>query len=298
MSPTNYLSPVPFHGLPGHSFLYLAPLRAPSPLSLSLPIPPPRNRDKYASYVWNAAIVLADAIAAEEVKVKGKRVLELGCGLGLPGIVAARLGAEKVILSDYNDGKMLLNTTHAVEEALSLKERKKVQVVGHTWGESIEPILRASPSYDLILVADCVWDASLHLPLIITLSRLLAASPSATVLFSAGFHTGRLVVAAFLERAEEEGLVMLESEEWREVSVEGEERLWSWQECWGEEAKEDRQEERNRWTLLAHPAKRLSNPHTFFSLSVPGQNVNLESLNSHPVAVAASSKAWFIKRSS
>lgn len=94
--PENYLSCSPSHGAPGHSFVWLSPLRAPSPLLLELPVPPARSRDKHAGTVWNAAIVLADKIAANEIDVRGRKVVELGAGLALPGIVAARKGADKV----------------------------------------------------------------------------------------------------------------------------------------------------------------------------------------------------------
>ena len=98
MFPSNYLSPIPRQGIPGHSFTYVSPLSAPSPLLLSIPLPPLRYRDKHASYVWNASIVLADMIANEEIQVEGKRVLELGAGVALPGIVAAFKGARTVRL--------------------------------------------------------------------------------------------------------------------------------------------------------------------------------------------------------
>ncbi|GAA5823606.1 hypothetical protein JCM11251_000696 [Rhodosporidiobolus azoricus] len=118
MEAQNYLSPVPYHGLPSCPFHYCAPLRAPSPLEFDIPVPPPRTRDKYSSLVWNASILLADKIVSEEIEVRGKRVLELGCGLGLPGITAARKGALKVVLSDYDDPAALADTSYAVDNAL------------------------------------------------------------------------------------------------------------------------------------------------------------------------------------
>lgn len=94
--PTNYLSAHPRHGVPRAEFSYSSPLRAPSPLSLTIRIPAQRVSNKYACYVWNAALLLADRITAGEVEVRGKRILELGAGTGLPGIVAAKMGAEAV----------------------------------------------------------------------------------------------------------------------------------------------------------------------------------------------------------
>ncbi|XP_075927830.1 protein N-lysine methyltransferase METTL21A isoform X5 [Petromyzon marinus] len=45
-----------------------------------------------AAVVWDAAVVLATYLELGAVEVKGKRVLELGAGTGLVGIVAALLG--------------------------------------------------------------------------------------------------------------------------------------------------------------------------------------------------------------
>ena len=108
--PHNYLSTSPAHGVPGQSFLYAAPLRSPSPILLELPVPAPKSRERYASYVWNAGVVLADKIAEGEIDVRGKRVLELGCGLGLPSLQAARMGAELV--------RVLPRKTHCTDARL------------------------------------------------------------------------------------------------------------------------------------------------------------------------------------
>ena len=46
----------------------------------------------YGIVVWPSAIALAHELASRDVR--GKRILELGAGTGLPGIVAASLGAH------------------------------------------------------------------------------------------------------------------------------------------------------------------------------------------------------------
>jgi predicted nicotinamide N-methyase len=56
----------------------------------------PDRRAPYGVVLWPAAIALAHEIATRATEFRGKTVLELGAGTGLPGIVAASLGASVV----------------------------------------------------------------------------------------------------------------------------------------------------------------------------------------------------------
>ncbi|CDR49551.1 RHTO0S28e00232g1_1 [Rhodotorula toruloides] len=256
--PENHLSASPAHGLPGTNFLYSSPLSSPEAFTLSLPVPRPRTRSLHAGYVWSSAILLADRLATGEVDVKGKRIVELGCGLALPGIVAAQMGAEQVVLTDYDNPTMLADTSQAVQQALSPQLQQRVQVVGHTWGTSVGPVLEACPSPDLILVADCVWERELHRALIQSLLAILRTAPSCVVHFAAGFHTGRSAVAAFLRHALASGLAPVDMAEWQEKSVTGQTKRWDWTLSGSKGlVKEERQEERNRWTLYGTLALQL-----------------------------------------
>jgi predicted nicotinamide N-methyase len=58
------------------------------------------ERIPYWSELWPSAVGLAEYLAENPALIKGKRVVEIGCGLGLPGIVAGLLGG-KVVLTDY-----------------------------------------------------------------------------------------------------------------------------------------------------------------------------------------------------
>jgi predicted nicotinamide N-methyase len=53
----------------------------------------------YWAYLWSGARVLASYLA-RFVDCTGMRVLEIGCGLGLPGVTAAVLGAETTVVDN------------------------------------------------------------------------------------------------------------------------------------------------------------------------------------------------------
>lgn len=55
-----------------------------------------RDRLPYGVVLWPAAIALAHDVASRADAFRGRRVLELGAGTGLPGIVAASLGGQVV----------------------------------------------------------------------------------------------------------------------------------------------------------------------------------------------------------
>lgn len=70
---------------------------------LSLPVDHPDVKDERIPYwaeLWPSAIALAQFVMENEKMFAGKSVLEIGCGLALPGIAAGKL-TKGVIMSDY-----------------------------------------------------------------------------------------------------------------------------------------------------------------------------------------------------
>lgn len=57
--------------------------------------------------VWNSALYTAKRILLNDIDVRGKRVLEVGAGLGIPSIVAALHGANMAIVSDYPEDHLI-----------------------------------------------------------------------------------------------------------------------------------------------------------------------------------------------
>eukprot|EP00898_Chlorokybus_atmophyticus_P003845 jgi/Chlat1/4461/Chrsp29S04417 len=74
--------------------------------------------------LWECAIDLVNVLherAADEPS-RGQRVIELGCGHGLPGIAAMRLGAGEVHFQDYNEGVLTALTVPNMRANMNEKE--------------------------------------------------------------------------------------------------------------------------------------------------------------------------------
>jgi predicted nicotinamide N-methyase len=174
------------------------------------------------THIWLSSILISDLIVCGVIPVKGERICELGAGAGLPGIVAARMGASAVISTDY---AVPSSTTTSSDEGNAdqptdvlavlrqnfrralpgAQESTSWQVLGHTWGEPVDALLEScvpSPSHEplaskfqTILLADLLWTTAAHADLITSLLRLLA--PDGTAHVVAGLHQGRGAVERF-----------------------------------------------------------------------------------------------------
>jgi len=101
----------------------------------------------YWAELWPSGIALAEAVAARQVR--GLRVLELGCGLGLPSLVAAGEGAD-VLATDWAPDAVALLRANAAANDLRLR----IEIV--SWEEP-DRIVREAP-FDLVLAADVLYE--------------------------------------------------------------------------------------------------------------------------------------------
>jgi predicted nicotinamide N-methyase len=70
---------------------------------------------------WPAAVVLARHILMHRHCVAGKTVLDLGCGGGVAGIVAARAGARRVIANDIDPVALEIARRNAAANRVSIE---------------------------------------------------------------------------------------------------------------------------------------------------------------------------------
>ncbi|XP_035811459.2 histone-arginine methyltransferase METTL23 isoform X2 [Amphiprion ocellaris] len=141
--------------------------------SLSVSIPEVLD-PQYGMYVWPSAVVLAQYLWTYRDELRGKTVLELGAGVGLPGVVAASCGAA-VILSDSSDKPSCLQNCRRSCDANGLQE---VALVGLKWGE-VSPDLVLLPRLDVILGSDVFYDPRDFEDVIVTVAFLLRKNPEA-----------------------------------------------------------------------------------------------------------------------
>lgn len=108
------------------------------------------DRLPYGVALWPAAIALAHEVASRAPEMRGKRVLELGAGTGLPGIVAASLGA-RVVQAERNPVAM------SVCRRNGERNRVAVDYRGDDWAAWED-----GERYDLILGSDILYAHTLH----------------------------------------------------------------------------------------------------------------------------------------
>jgi predicted nicotinamide N-methyase len=145
------------------------------------------NRLPYGVNLWPSAIALSHEIAARAGAVGGRGVLELGAGTGLPGIVAASLGA-RVVQTDHD------------ELALHLCRRNggRNGVEGIDYRLAEWTIWDDAGRYDWIIGSDILYVEELHPALRRIFESNLA--PGGRILLSDPFRTMSIRLLEALER--------------------------------------------------------------------------------------------------
>lgn len=141
----------------------------------------------YGIVLWPAAIALAHEIASRSLA--GARVLELGAGTGLPGVVAASLGA-RVVQTNRQEVALFVCKMNAERNGVTTVEHRVAD--WSAWEDGAH--------YDCILGSDVLYADSMHPHLRLIFETNLA--PGGTILVSDPFRASSI---AFLEAMESDG---------------------------------------------------------------------------------------------
>lgn len=120
------------------------------------------ERMPYWADLWPSAIALSEYITEHSAIVKNQDVIELGCGLGLPGMVASNLGG-KVLMTDY------------LEEALSFARLNWEQNLSSVFNSELVDWrnIDDKKKYDIVLASDVAYENRSFQPLLIALKSLV-----------------------------------------------------------------------------------------------------------------------------
>jgi predicted nicotinamide N-methyase len=138
----------------------------------------------YWSVLWRSGVALGRELAGSALA--GLRVVELGCGLGVPSLVAARAGAS-VLATDEEPEALELLRCNARENGVA------VETARVAWEAAGELVARGP--FDLVLAADVLYERGSVAPLLALLPRLGGEVRLA--------DPGRPAAETFLERARE-----------------------------------------------------------------------------------------------
>jgi predicted nicotinamide N-methyase len=115
----------------------------------------------YWSVLWRSGVALARELDAEPLS--GRRVVELGCGLGLPSIAAARAGAH-VLATDESAEGLELAARNAEANGVS------VETAAVDW-RNAAPLEGRAP-FDVALASDLLYEPGSATALLAVLPRL------------------------------------------------------------------------------------------------------------------------------
>ena len=103
----------------------------------------------YWAVLWRSGVALAEEL--DRADLRGQRIVELGCGLGLPSLIAARAGAD-VLATDIDPDALSLLRLNARANGIELE----TELVD--WSRAQSLIDRAP--FDLVIAADLLYEDS------------------------------------------------------------------------------------------------------------------------------------------
>jgi predicted nicotinamide N-methyase len=124
----------------------------------------------FGSVLWPAAIVLGDALVRDPELVRGKCVVELGCGLGLGAIVATKLGAAEVLATDNHTDMPQMYEHNARLNDVTPRYRHYDWATQEDFGV-----------FDVVLASDVLYELSACTLLADAIDRTLSSSGLAIV---------------------------------------------------------------------------------------------------------------------
>ncbi|KAG7893606.1 hypothetical protein KL905_002266 [Ogataea polymorpha] len=160
----------------------------------------------YGHILTNACKSLARQLENNPQLVAGRTVLEFGAGGALPSLLSAKLGAKKVLATDYPDPDLVSNIQHNIEQ----NKLPNCTAKGYIWGNDVEELMQELPqghkTFDVLLLSDVIFNHTEQRKLLQS-CKLLVTPRTGRVFVPFSPHRPKLLAADlnFFELAQEYG---------------------------------------------------------------------------------------------
>lgn len=149
----------------------------------------PEQNLPYWAEIWPSGVALAAKIARDPAIVRGGRVLEFGCGLGVTAIAALRAGAD-LLVTDYAAEALVLCSLNAFDQVGRVPDTLHLN-----WRDPSPALLAAAGNgFPVVLAADVLYESRDVEPLLALCERIIA--PEGELWLS---EPGRPPAARFIE---------------------------------------------------------------------------------------------------
>ena len=145
----------------------------------------------YFGVMWEAGIGLSQYLTKE--MCKDKKILEIGCGLGLPSFVASRFNGKVVATDFHADVPVFLKINQQ-------KNNIKFEYIVMNWRNEIERISSSLGLFDLVLGSDLLYESQHAMEVAKALIAFL--KPGGKIILS---DPGRAYVQKFVSSMKELG---------------------------------------------------------------------------------------------
>lgn len=136
--------------------------------------------EELQSFVWPCGLLMSCYIMHNKDAFKDKLILEIGAGVGLPSLVAGKLGASKCIITDRAEEEKVITN---IKNNITDNELDKVCFAfpvnwGHNIVEDLVEVTKEAHKIDYLIGSDVFYTTEAFDEILLTYVALLKTNPS------------------------------------------------------------------------------------------------------------------------